>query len=120
MNEIARKTDITATEASRQIQRLADELIIQKQPDGAYILPNYGRLVLHFLPSIEFIFKNKQYFLIHDIWQLPYQFINRIGELSKGNLCTQVAETVNRIENMMKTSNEYVWVLTDQAMTTHS
>jgi predicted transcriptional regulator len=120
MNEIARKTDITATEASRQIQRLVEELIIQKQPDSAYILTNYGRLVLHFLPSLEFIFKHKQYFSIHDIWKLPYHFINRIGELSQGNLCTQVAETVNRIENMMKASNEYVWVLTDQAMITHS
>ena len=120
MNEIARKTDITATEASRQIQRLVDELILQKHPDGAYFLTNYGRLVLHFLPSLEFIFKHKQYFLIHDIWQLPYQFINRLGELSQGILFTGVAEVVNRIENMMKLSDDYVWVLTDQAMTTHS
>lgn len=120
MNEIARKNEITATEASRQIQRLLDESIIQKLPDGSYTLSNYGKLLLHFLPGLEFIFKNKQYFSDSDLWKLPYHFINRIGELSSGYLCNEVSETVNKIETMMKESNEFVWVLTDQAMTVHS
>jgi len=120
MHEIARKIDITPTEASRQIQRLLDELIIQKQPDGTYTLTSYGKLVLHFFPSFEFIFKYRQYFLVHDVWKLPYQFISRLGELSQGTLCTEVAETVNRIETMMHSSDDYVWVITDQAMTVHS
>ena len=120
MNEIARKIDITPTEASRQIQRLLDEFIVQKLPDGSYILTNYGRLILHFFPSLDFIFKHKQYFLVHDIWRLPYQFINRLGELSQGNLCTEMAEAVNKIQSMMQSSDEYVWVITDQAMSAHS
>lgn len=120
MNEVARKIDITATETSRQIKRLLDELIIKKEPDGAYTITNYGKLVLHFLPAFEFIFKHKQYFLVHDIWQLPPQFISRLGELSHGSLCTELAETVNRIEKMMRSSNDHVWVITDQVMSVHS
>jgi predicted transcriptional regulator len=120
MNEIARKIDITATEASRQTQRLQEEYIIQKLPDGTYTLTNYGKLVLHFFPAFEFIFKHKQYFLAHDIWQLPYQFISRLGELSQGTLCTEMAGTVNRIENMMRSANDHVWAITDQVMDVHS
>ena len=60
MNEIARKINITPTEASRQIQRLKDELIIQKHPDGRYSFTNYGSLVMHFFPLFEFIFEYKQ------------------------------------------------------------
>ncbi len=120
MNELARKIDITATEASRQIQRLLEEQVIQKQPDGAYTLTNYGKLVLHFFPALEFIFKHKQYFLTHDIWQLPPQFISRLGELSQGTLCTEMAGTVDRIENMMRSSNDHVWVITDQVMSVHN
>lgn len=119
MNELARKIDITATEASRQIQRLLDEGMIQKQPDGVYTLTSYGQLVLHFFPTLEFIQKHKQYLLIHDIWQFPKQFISRIGELSQGTLCMEVAEVVNKIENMMQSSNDHVWVITDQVMTVH-
>lgn len=120
MNEIARKIDITATEASRQTQRLQEEGIIQKQPDGTYILTNYGKLILHFFPTLEFIFKHKDYFLFHDIWQLPNQFISRMGELSQGKLCTEMAGTVNGIENMMRTAKDHVWAITDQVMDVHS
>jgi len=120
MKEIARKIDITATEASRQIQRLQDELIIQKQIDGTYTLTNHGKLLLHFFPSFKFIFKHKQYFIAHDVWQLPPQFISRIGELSQGTMYTEMAETVNKIENMMRTSEDHVWVITDQVMAVHN
>jgi len=119
MNEIARKINITPTEASRQIQRLIDELIIQKQPDGTYILTNYGKLVLHFFPSLDFIFRHRQYFLEHDVWQLPSQFISRFGELSQGTLFTEMADTVNKIENMMQSSDDHVWTMTDQIMAVH-
>ena len=120
MNEIARKINITATEASRQTQRLVDERIIQKHPDASYTLTNYGKLVLHFFPTLEFIFKHKKYFLAHDIWQLPHEFISRLGELAQGTLCTEIAGTVDGIENMMKSANEHVWVITDQVMSVHN
>jgi predicted transcriptional regulator len=120
MNEIARKIDITATEASRQIQRLQDELIIQKQTDGTYTLTNYGRLLLHFFPALEFIHKHKQYLQTHNIWQLPPQFISRLGELTNATECTQMADAVNKIEDVMRTSEDHVWVITDQIMAVHS
>ena len=119
MNEIARRIDITPTEASRQIQRLRDEKLIQKMPDGEYILTNYGRLVMHFFSSYNYIFRNKQYFLNHDIWRLPPQFINRLGELSQGTLCTDIAEIVNGVDRIMRLSEEYVLVITDQVMGFH-
>jgi predicted transcriptional regulator len=119
MNELARKINITPTEASRQIQRLIDELIIQKQPDGVYTLTNYGKLVLHFFPSLDFIHRHRQYFLEHDIWQLPPQFISRLGELSQGTLYTEMADTVNKIEHMMQSSDDHVWTITDQIMAVH-
>lgn len=119
MNEIARKINITPTEASRQIQRLIDESIIQKQPDGTYILTNYGKLILHFFPSLDFIFRYKSYFLEHDVWQLPSQFISRLGELTYATLFTEMADTVNKIEEMMQSSEDHVWTMTDQIMAVH-
>ncbi len=120
MNELARRNDITATEASRQIQRLLDDQIISKQPDGTYTLTNYGKLFLHFFPSFEFISKHRDYFLNHDILRLPNQFVSRLGELNGGVLREEIADVVDRIENMMRSAEEYVWVLTDQAMSVHN
>ena len=120
MNEIAKKVNITATEASRQIQRLSDYSLIQKQTDGSYELSNFGRLVLHFMPMFDFFIKNKEYFLDHDVWAIPNMFVSRLGELSQGVLVEELADSVNRIESMMHSAEEYVYVITDQVMNVHS
>ena len=46
MQEIARRLKITDTETSRQLLRLSDASLIQKQPDGAYVVTQYGKLLL--------------------------------------------------------------------------
>src|SRR4030067_3621164 len=81
MKEIARKLDLTTTETFRQMQRLSEALLVQKHPEGTYAITQVGRLVLQLSLSLEFVSKHKEYFLTHDIWGLPYQFGNRIGQL---------------------------------------
>lgn len=120
MNEIAKKVNITVTEASRQIHRLNAESLIEKHNDGTYDLTNFGKLALHFIPMFGLIVKNKRYFLEHNVWALPNTFINRLGELSQGVLIEEMSEMVNRIERMMRSADEYVYVITDQVMNVHS
>ena len=75
---------MTATEAFRQLQRLSEAKLIQKLPEGTYAITQYGKLTLQLLPSLDFIYKHKEYFLNHDIWKLPYSFVNRIRRALKG------------------------------------
>ena len=44
MQELARRLDITDTEANRQLLHLSEASLVQKQPDGAYSLTEYGNL----------------------------------------------------------------------------
>ena len=46
MREIARKLELTTTEAFRQLQRLTEALLVQKKPEGTYSITEYGLLVL--------------------------------------------------------------------------
>jgi predicted transcriptional regulator len=62
MNEVARKLDLTTTETFRQLQRLSEGLLVEKQPEGTYSITEYGRLVLQLSSSLEFVSKHKQYF----------------------------------------------------------
>ena len=71
MHEIARRLDVTATEAFRQLQRLSKALLVQKQPEGTFAITFYGKLVLHLSSSFEFVSKHREYFLTHDVWQIP-------------------------------------------------
>ncbi len=46
MQEIARRLDVTPTEAFRQLERLSTAVLVQRQPDGMFALTEYGKLVL--------------------------------------------------------------------------
>jgi len=109
MQEIARRLDLTATEAVRQLKRLTEASLIQRRPEGSYAITEYGKLVLQLSSSLEFVFKHQEYFLTHDIWRLPYQFVNRIGELSQANLMTDTMEGIGKTEQVLREAERYVW-----------
>ena len=46
MQELARMLDLTDTETCRQLQRLSEARLVQKQPDGTYNLTRYANLIL--------------------------------------------------------------------------
>ncbi len=67
MQEIARRLDVTPTEAFRQLERLSAGSLVQRQPDGTFALAEYGKLVLQISTSLDFISKHKEYFSTHDL-----------------------------------------------------
>jgi predicted transcriptional regulator len=115
-NELGGRLDLTATEAFRQLQHLTEALLIQRLPDGTYTITNYGKLTLHLLQSLEFTFEHKEYFLNHDVWRLPIQFFNRIGELSKGTLCMDTIENMNRAGHIFSEAEKYAWAMGEKRL----
>ena len=115
-NELGGKLDLTATEAFRQLQRLTEALIVQRLPDGTYTITNYGKITLQLLQSLEFTFEHKEYFLNHDVWRLPYPFVNRIGELSKSILCMDTIENMNRADQMFSEAEKYTWAMGEKRL----
>ena len=109
LNYLARKLDMTPTEAFRQLQRLTEIQLVQKLPEGTYGITQLGKLVLRLAVPLEFVFKYKEYFFAHNIWQLPDQFISRIGDLSSANLHLDTIESINKVSQMIKEANEYMW-----------
>lgn len=109
MQEIARRIDVTATEAFRQLERLSSALLVQRQPDGAFALAEYGKLVLQLSSSLEFVSRYRDYFSTHDVTRLPFQFVNRLGELSQANLVVDTVESLNKAEHAFIEAEEYGW-----------
>jgi len=109
MNEIARRLDMTATEAFRQLQRLSEAALVQKQPDGTFSITSYGKLVLQLLSAYDFVSKHRKYFLSHNVWHIPTQFVNRLGELSKAELILDAMDNINKGEKMFISAKQYAW-----------
>ncbi len=114
MQEIARRLKITDTETSRQLLRLSDASLIQKQPDGAYVVTQYGKLLLQFSHSFEFALKFKQCLLTRDIWRLPMPFINRMGELSQTNSTVGTIEVLNCMESLISQAEKFLFCIVDK------
>lgn len=109
MNDLARKLDLTTTETFRQLQRLSEALLIQKKPEGTYAITPYGKLVLEFSSPLKFVLKHRKYFLAHDVWRLPPQFMKRLGELSQTNLMTGMMESTAKSSQMIREAQKYMW-----------
>ena len=62
MPELTRDLELTATETFRQLQRLSEAKLVQKNLDGTFSITQFGKLTLAMTASLEFIYKNKQYF----------------------------------------------------------
>ncbi|UCD45075.1 MAG: hypothetical protein JSV27_00785, partial [Candidatus Bathyarchaeota archaeon] len=94
LSHVSRKLDMTVTEASRHLQRLSDIQLIEKDVEGMFGPTRFGRLAIKLLSSLDFISMNKQYFLDHDVSNLPDELISRINELSFGTLNTDVVRVL--------------------------
>ncbi|MFW9921463.1 MAG: helix-turn-helix transcriptional regulator [Candidatus Thorarchaeota archaeon] len=109
MQDIAREIDVTPTESLRQLQRLGEAGLVQRQPDGSYTSTQYGTLVLRISASIDFLWRHREYFSKHDLLRLPPQFNNRIGELSGATLILDTIESLNIGQRIMMDATEYAW-----------
>jgi predicted transcriptional regulator len=119
MRQIAKSLDMTVTETFRHLQRLIDANLVEKKADGAYAITSLGNLAIGFLSGFNFILKNSTYFLEHGIHLIPYEFVNRLGELSKGEFCTEVVIGFNRVRKMVFDAEKYIWVIAEQVDSSH-
>jgi predicted transcriptional regulator len=109
--EIANRENLTATEAVRQLQRLADASLARRNPDGAYAITGYGKTILQLSKHLEFLFRNKEYFSTHDLSQIPSRFVSRIGELANARLSMDTMETMDAGQRILREAEEFAWGL---------
>ncbi len=114
LNEVAKKMDISATEAFRQLQRLTDAGLLEKVPDGKYRATPYSKLTLESLTAMDFLSKHREYFLDHDTSLIPPQFRARFGELSKTVLITEAVVNLNTGTEVFKNAEKRIDVMNQQ------
>jgi predicted transcriptional regulator len=119
MQEIARRIDVTATEAFRQLERLSTAALVQKQPDGTFALAEYGKLVLQISTSLDFIAKHKEYFSTHDLMRLPGQFVNRLGELAGAAFEMDTIKNLNFGAQAFAEAKQYAWGIAEGTIPEH-
>ena len=114
LTRIAKDLDFTSQGTSRNVARLVETSLIRRNPDGEYELTPYGGVSLRLLSSYEFVSRNRQYFLGHDASVLPYQFINRLGELNASSFQKDFITNYFLEGEMAMQAEKYVYGMEDQ------
>jgi len=117
LSKISKELNMTVTETSRHLERLSRAKLIQKETDGSFSLTLFGWLTLSLLSGLDFISKNMNYFLEHDISCIPYEFVSRIGELKESDLGAETLKNISYVGLMFQEAQEYIWILSDQILT---
>lgn len=119
LNEVAKKLDITPTEAFRQLKRLTDAGFLEKTYEGKYRSTPYSRLILESSATMDFLSKHREYFSAHDTSLIPPQFRVRFGELSKTVLYTEAVPNINTATEVLKNAEKWIDVMADQGLEQH-
>jgi predicted transcriptional regulator len=114
LTSIAKDLDFTSQGTSRNIARLIETFIIRRKSDGEYELTSYGNVSLKLLSSYTFLSRNRQYFLSHDASVLPYEFVNRLGELTASSIQEDFVTNYLLEVEMLKEAEEYFYATGDQ------
>ena len=114
--KIADQMEITSSEASRQIEQLSGMNLIEKLSDGSYAITPLGQLMLTFLPGIDFVYKNSDYFRTHDTASIPRELVMRFGDLSGARFIRGTIEAMNFMQGRMRNVERYHCGMVDGLM----
>ena len=116
LSNIAKKLNFTAQGTSRNIARLLQLSIIERDSNGNYTLTSYGDNALKLLASYEFLSREKEYILNHSTRWLPDSFVSRLGELRNSERVTELLDAVSNIARARRAASEYEWFITPGRM----
>jgi predicted transcriptional regulator len=114
LSRVSERFGFTVPETARNMSRLAEADLISKDSDGCFHLTPFGEQALRFLPGYEFITKHKKYLKTHTLSTLCPIYLADIGVLASSEFVDQFTFTLFNIENLIRESEEFVWVITDQ------
>ncbi len=103
LGQLTAKLSATPQETSKHLSRLRNAKLIEKDSEGLFGLTAFGRVIMYIIPSIRFVSKNREYLLSHDIFSIPLEFIERLGELQGGEHADNVGQSWHTSSRSYKT-----------------
>jgi predicted transcriptional regulator len=109
LSKLTEKLGASKSEVHRNLNRMIKAGLIEKTVGGNFVPTIYGKTVLNFVPSLNFIPENSNFFSNHTFGDIPQKFIFRIGVFDS---CKHIKGFVKVIEQWKKihtNSKKYVY-----------
>ena len=119
VTNLSQRLSISLTETSRHFNRLSQAGLIQKKPEGDYIISLMGKTILSQIEPLSFVIKHNQYFQDHDATRIPTPFLNRIHELgdAEANYSKRanIMRVVEKIARIPVEAQKYSYCILDES-----
>ncbi len=116
MSQVSRKLNMTVTETDRHLQRLSETTLIQRNSEGYFELTPFGELTISLLSGIGFASMYREYFTEHNVSEIPYEFIERMGELEAGTYAGEALKNLEEGEIRIRGAQKFIWILSDEVL----
>jgi predicted transcriptional regulator len=108
LSQLASFLGATMQEAHRNMTRLIDSGLVAKDKEGELVLTAYGRTVVTIIPSYDFLYRNREFFLDHSLGDLRPKFIQRLGAFQNCEIVHGVMAILQRWKNLYSGSEKYI------------
>lgn len=113
LTHLSQRLKYTPPEASRNLSRLSEAKLIERDPDGVYHLSPLGEEALRLLDGYCFLSKHSEYFSTHTLKDIPGEFTDRLGALVNAEQPREIMSILSTAEKMMAEAEEYVLTIAD-------
>src|SRR6185503_10001377 len=114
ISQLAKDLDITMQEAHRNVNRLQQAGLIEKDPEGVFSLTTFGSTIIKQIPTLNYLAKHKDYFSEHVLGELPIKFVMRLGALDRCEYVKGVVAILERWKNIYREADEYIYEIVPQ------
>lgn len=114
ISQLAKDLGITMQEAHRNVNRLQDAGLIEKDPEGIFSLTTFGNTIIKQIPTFNYLSKHKEYFSEHILGELPIKFIMRLGALDRCEFIKGVVAILERWKDIHRQGDQYVYEIVPQ------
>ena len=114
LSSIAKELKITTQETHRNVNKLMNSNIIEKDFKGYFSLTVFGELIIKNISAINFLSKHKKFFSEHKFHNIPIKFIQRIGALENSDFLSGFVAVIEYIKRMYQNCEKYIYSILPQ------
>ena len=114
LSQLAKDLGVTMQEVHRNVNRLMEVGLIKKNSEGRFSLTTFGNTIIMQIPAYDLLSRNKEYFLDHNLGQIPMKFVHRIGALNNSEYVAGLVAVIERWKQLYNESSEYIYGMAPQ------
>jgi predicted transcriptional regulator len=114
LSSIAKELKSTTQETHRNLNKLLNANIIEKDFKGYFSLTVFGDMIIKNISAVNFLSNYKKFFSQHNFHEIPIKFIQRIGALEKSEFIYGFVAVIEHIKRMYQNCEKYIYSILPQ------